>query len=184
MKNNMLKLAFAFLTIGTICTSLSAQSLKLGHLNSQELLASMPGTKAADQKLQEFNKSLEGQLKSMSTEYQGKVEQFKGQEASMAEAIKQAKIKEIQDLEARIQEFQQNAQESIQKKKQEFYSPVLKQAEEAIKSVAKENNYSYILDVSAGTVLYSHDSDNIMALVKKKLGLTAATPAPATPPAK
>jgi outer membrane protein len=183
MMNKFFKLAFVIFTASAITSTVQAQALKLGHLNSQELLASMPGTKAADQKLQEFNKTLEGQLKSMSTEYQGKVEQYKGQEASMAEAIKQAKVKEIQDLEARIQEFQQSAQESIQKKKQEFYSPVLKQAEEAIKSVAKENGYSYILDVSAGTVLYSHDSDNIMALVKKKLGLSA-TAAPTGPIAK
>ncbi len=64
------------------------------------------------------------------------------------------------------------------KKKEEIYSPVLKQAEEAIKSVAKENGYSYILDTSAGAVLYSQDSDNIAPLVKKKLGLSAATAAP------
>jgi outer membrane protein len=171
MMNKILTVALGLFTAFTVNSNGFAQALKLGHLNSQELLASMPGTKAADQKLQEFNKTLESQLKSMSTEYQTKVEQFKSQEASMAEAIKQAKIKEIQDLEARIQEFQQSAQESIQKKKQEFYSPVLKQAEEAIKAVAKENGYSYILDTSAGAVLYSHDSDNIMAIVKKKLGL-------------
>ncbi len=177
--NKLSKLALVLFSVGILNSSASAQALKLGHINSQELLASMPGTKAADQKLQDFNKTLEGQLKLMSTEYQGKVEQFKSQETSMADAIKQSKVKEIQDLEGRIQEFQQSAQESVQKKKEEFYSPVLKQAEEAIKTVAKENGYSYIFDTSAGAVLYFHDSDDIASLVKKKLGLSATTtPAP------
>lgn len=177
--NTLSKLALVIFSVGILSSSAYAQALKLGHINSQELLAAMPGTKAADQKLQDYNKTLESQLKLMSTEYQGKIEQYKSQEASMADAIKQSKIKEIQDLEGRIQEFQQSAQESIQKKKEEIYSPVLKQAEEAIKAVAKENNYTYIFDTSAGAVLHSTDSDNILALVKKKLGLSAAPPAPA-----
>ncbi len=179
--NKLFKLALLLLSVFGFSSSLSAQTIKLGHINSQELIASMPGTKTADQSLQEFNKTLEGTLKSMSTEYQTKIDQFKSQEPSMAEAIKQSKIKEIQDLEGRIQAFQQQAQEDSQKKKEEFYGPVLKQAEEAIKTVAKENGYSYILDTSAGAVLYSQDSDNIMALVKKKLGLPATA---ATPPKK
>ena len=67
--------------------------------------------------------------------------------------------------------FQQTAQESIQKKKEEIYGPILKKAEDAIKEIAKEKSYSYIFDTSLGTVIYAQDSDNILALVKAKLGL-------------
>jgi outer membrane protein len=47
----------------------------------------------------------------------------------------------------------------------------LKKAEEAINSVAKENKFSYIFDASAGTLLYAQDSDDVMPMVKTKLGL-------------
>ena len=43
--------------------------------------------------------------------------------------------------------------------------------QQAIADVAKENGYSYIFDVSAGALLYQPDSDDILPLVKKKLGL-------------
>ena len=69
--------------------------------------------------------------------------------------------KELEDLGNRIQDFQQTAQESIQKKKEELYGPILKKAEAAIKDIAKEKGYSYIFDTSLGTVLYAQDSDNI-----------------------
>jgi hypothetical protein len=38
--------------------------------------------------------------------------------------------------------------------------------------VAKENKYTYILNSIEDVVLYSEPSDDIMPLVKKKLGIT------------
>jgi len=151
---------------------LYAQStLKFGHINSTQLLSQMPDTKAADSSLQKFGASLESQLKTMSAEYQGKIADFKSKEGSMADPIREAKIKEISDLEERIQSFQESAQSSMQKKKEELYTPILKKAEEAINSIAKEKGYSYIFDSSAGTLLFAQESDDIMSLVKGKLGL-------------
>ena len=148
-----------------------AQTLKFGHINSAELLSLMPQTKSADSALKKFSEQLESQLKTMSSEYQGKIQDYQSKEALMADAIKQTKVKEITDLETRIQDFQQTGQESIQKKKEDLYSPVLKKAQDAITSVAKENGYTYIFDISLGMVVYAQESNDISALVKKKLGL-------------
>ncbi|MFN9882854.1 MAG: OmpH family outer membrane protein, partial [Bacteroidota bacterium] len=63
------------------------------------------------------------------------------------------------------------AQEKLQTKKQEIYSPILKKAEDAVKAVAKENGYAYVFDTSIGAVIYAQDADDIMPLVKKKLNL-------------
>ena len=112
-------LVSAFCLLGA--TQSKAQSPKFGHINSAELLASMPEIKVADKTLQDFNASLESQLKTMTTEYQTKVQAYQSQQAAMADPIKEAKVKEITDLEARIQEFQQTAQESAAKKKEELY---------------------------------------------------------------
>lgn len=154
-----------------------AQTTKIGHVNSAELLSMMPETKAADGELQKFGQSLESQLKTMGAEYQSKVEEYKSKEALMADPIKQSKEKEIMDLQQRIQEFQQSAQESIQKKKEELYAPILKKAEDAITEVAKEGSYTYILDSSLGVVLYKIDANDIGPMVKKKLGLPLTSPA-------
>ncbi len=156
-----------------LCSAFStyAQNLKFGHINSTELLAMLPETKLADSTLQKFGMSLESQLKTMSAEYQSKINEYRANEATMPDPVKQAKAKEINDLEGRIQEFQDDAQQSIQKKKEDLYSPIVKKAEDAIQAVAKEKNYSYILDTSVGVVLFAQDSDDIMPLVKSKLGL-------------
>ena len=131
----------------------------------------MPETKAADSAAVKYRKSLEEQMKIMTAEYQNKLESYQRQGGTMDAAIKATKEKELEDLGSRIQDFQQTAQESIQKKKEELYGPILKKAEDAIKAVAKEKSYSYIFDTSAGVVLYAQDSDDIMNLVKAKLGI-------------
>ncbi len=120
----------------------NAQGAKFGHINSAELLASLTEVKDADKKLQEFAASLENQLKLMTNEYQQKVQAYQSQAANMADPIKDAKVKEISDLEGRIQEFQQTAQESVSKKKEELYSPILKKTEDVIVEIAKEKGYA------------------------------------------
>jgi outer membrane protein len=151
--------------------NLQAQSLKFGHINSADLIQMMPETKAADTAQSKYRKSLEDQMKTMTAEYQNKLQAYQSQSATMQEAIKQTKEKELEDLGTRIQDFQQTAQESIQKKKEELYGPILKKAEDAIKAVAKEKSYAYIFDTSAGVVLHAQESDDIMSFVKAKLGI-------------
>ncbi len=166
-----------------IGTTVAQAQLKFGHINSAELLAMMPEIKAADKQLQDFGAQLESQLKTMTGEYQTKLQDYQSKEALMADAIKQTKEKEIIDLQTRIQEFQQTAQQSIEKKKEELYAPILKKAEDAITGIAKENGFAYIFDTSVGSVVYGQESDNIMAVAKKRLGI-ADTGAPVAAPKK
>ncbi len=168
MKKSLLIIAVC---AGLCSANAYSQNLKLGHINSTQLLTFMPETKVADSALQKFGSSLESQLKTMNAEYESKINEYKKDDASMAEPIRSARIKEITDLEDRIQDFQQSAQQSIQKKKEELYSPIIKKADEAIKTVAKDKGYSYIFDSSVGVLLYAMEGDDIMALVKTKLGL-------------
>lgn len=174
---------FTILLLVSLFTVLgaNAQGAKFGHINSAELLASLTEVKDADKKLQEFAASLENQLKLMTNEYQQKVQAYQSQAANMADPIKDAKVKEISDLEGRIQEFQQTAQESVSKKKEELYSPILKKTEDVIVEIAKEKGYAYVFDTSAGAVIYGQPSDDMMEMVKKKLASTPAATTPAAP---
>ncbi|MBK8846940.1 MAG: OmpH family outer membrane protein [Bacteroidetes bacterium] len=152
-------------------TTVQAQTIKLGHINSNQLLSAMPETKKADSVLTKFGQSLQSQLEMMTNEYQSKAKDLDEKQASMIEAVRDAKIKELNDLETRIREFQQSAQDNASKKKEEIYAPIIKAAEDAIKSVAKEKGYTYIFDSGVGVLLYSNESDDILPMVKEKLKL-------------
>ena len=107
----------------------------------------------------------------MTAEYQESVQDYQSNEASYTDLIKQDKIAEITGLEQRIQAFQQNAQQSLQKKEQELLEPILSKARSAIEEVAVEGNFTYIFDKSVGSILYAKESENVLSLVKKKLKL-------------
>lgn len=158
---------FLFLTV--LVFSSSAQ--KFGHIDSGALIQMMPQTKEADSILKRFGESLDSQLKGMTSEYQSKLQSYQSKADSLPDAIRNTKEKELRDLGGRIEDFQQTAQESIQKKKEEVFGPILKKAEDAIKTIAKEKAYAYIFDTSLGSVIYAQDSDNLMDQVKAKLGL-------------
>ena len=117
--SKILKLSVIVLIL--VSVKLNVQAQKFGHINSTQLLQLMPETKNADTTIQKFGASLENQLKTMTAEYQNKIQDYKTKEQSMADPIKDAKLKEISDLEQRIQDFQESAQSSIQKKKEEVY---------------------------------------------------------------
>lgn len=161
-----------FLAAGLMISSFAfAQSPKLGYINSRELLETMPEIKKADSNLQIYAKSFQDQLQTMSKEFEKKGQDYQAQEKTMTDAVKEVKMKELQDLQNRIESTNQSAQDKVAKKKEELYSPILDKADKAIKEVAKEKGYDYIFDASAGMLLYAKDGDNILALVKAKLGI-------------
>lgn len=164
--NSILLITVLFIGMGI--TEISAQS-KVAHINSNELLESMPEKAVLATKVQDFAKRLENQLVAMSQEYELKVQDFQKQQGVMTEAIKQIKVKEITDLENRIQKFQQDAQIDLQNEESRLLQPLIDRLKKAINDVAADKGYDYVLDTSLGVILYSKDSDDLMSLVKKKL---------------
>jgi outer membrane protein len=150
--------------------SASAQQ-KFGHVDSDELLEMMPEKAEAEKQMEAFAKEFQGALESMAKEYESKVADYQAKEKDMTNLVKQSKVKEITDLERRIQEFQSQAQGEIQKKEQELLAPIIEKARKAIDAVATEKGYTYVFDNSSGVLLFAKDSENLMAEVKAKLGL-------------
>ncbi len=147
------------------------KTVKLGHINSSDLMQIMPGKDSALAQLQAEMNIVEGELKAMQEELQNKYNDYQERRAQMTDLIRSTKEQEIRDLDQRIQTYQQNAKQKLQEKETELLQPIIDRAKQAIADVAKENGYTYVFDTAAGTLLYQQDSDDIFALVKKKLGL-------------
>ena len=131
----------------------------------------MPESKAMQTELESFAKGLESQLMAMQSEGETKLAEYQQNEATMSDLLKQDKVRELESIQQRILEFQQNAQQALAAKEQELLSPILDKARKAIEDVAKEGSYTYIFDASTGNILYADESENILPLVKTKLGL-------------
>lgn len=153
--------------------SLFAQDAKLGHVNFQEVVSVMPELDKIEKTIADLNAQWKTVLTKMQDEYTAKIKEYQDKQATMAEGIKQVLMGEIQDIEQRINTYQQSSYTDLQKKQQELVAPVLEKVKKAIKDVGTENNFTYIFDMSGQSILYnSPKSNDITPLVKKKLGLT------------
>jgi len=150
---------------------MAQKTVKLGHINSNDLMQIMPGRDSAQTVLQAEVQELETTLKTMQSEMEKRYNEYMENQSGWTELIRNTKQREIQDMGARIQEFQENAQKQLQQREQELLKPIIDRAKKAIEDVAAEGGYSYIFDSGVSALLYSPESDDIMPLVKKKLGL-------------
>ena len=171
----MKKLAKLFaiiaLIIGCSFASQAQNSVKIGHIDFNTLLAAMPGIDSVKIKLQKFQQTLSDKLDNLSAELENKYLDYQSKSATMPESIKKSTEKELSDLQGRIDAFKGSAQQDYQAKQQELVAPFIEKAKTAIKDVAKENKYTYVLNAIEDVVLYKDETDDIMPLVKKKLGI-------------
>ncbi len=143
---------------------------KFGHINTQELFSLMPEVNTVRLQMDTIQGQYETQYALMQEEFQKKVQDYQSQEASMADAIKQIRQQELQEMQQRIQLFLQTAEQDIQKKQQELLAPIHEKMAKAIKSVGEKEGYTYIFD-SAAMVHISADASDVLPSVKKELGI-------------
>ena len=114
-------------------------------------------------------------LHNITIELNNKLQEYENNKDSYTDFIRQTKEDELNDLNQRIQQFRANAQQEITQKQADFFQPIVQKARSAIREVAKENGLIYIFDVSenvgALVLYYSEESQDILSLVKKKLGI-------------
>ncbi len=153
-------------------TSTQAQTnAKFGYINSAKLLEKIPERTKLEKELDAYRKKLEDEIQTMVTEYTTKVQEYQNNESTMSDLIKQSKESEIREMEKRIQTFRQTADVDFQNKQTELFNPLLEKAQKAIEKVGDDNGYTYIFDVSMGTLLYYKKGDNLQSLVEKELGI-------------
>jgi outer membrane protein len=166
----MMKRIILAMAIFSMALVLHAQ--KFGHVSSDVLVQAMPEYDSARVKLQNLQKQYEVELEQIQVEINKKIEEFNKNEATMSNLIKEAKASEIQEMQVRLQNFSQTAQQDLQQQQGVLIQPVMEKARTAIEAVAKENGLLYVFDLSAGNPIYtSEESLDILPLVKAKLGL-------------
>jgi outer membrane protein len=145
-------------------------TLKIGHVDIAEILAALPARDSAATVLDKETKELQSTYDEMTVVYNKMLDDYEKSQATLTEIVKKNKESELMDKEKRIQEFQQNASTTLQKRNSELIQPILNRIIKAVDKVAGENGFTYILDVSKGSVVYtSKESQNINQLVLKIL---------------
>jgi outer membrane protein len=176
MKNKFTILLLSLVT--GFVFSAKAQHLKIGYADPNYIMENMPDTKKIQAELQVYQKQLDNQLQAKYKDYQEKAAALEQGGSMMATSVKEDKIKELSFLEQSIKDFEQKAQEDLQKKQMVLVDPLLDKIQKAIDAVAEEHAYTYIFSTAAqyggsSIILFKKNkNEDISDLVLKKLGIT------------
>lgn len=144
----------------------------VAHINTTEILTSMPETAKAEQELTAYRQELENQINAMGEEYLKKVQEYEAAQDSLSDLMKTTKQNEILDMQNRIQMFQENAEKELVNKQIALYTPIREKLQKAVRAVTLEQGYTYMMDISSGAIVYiGDDAIDATPLVKKRLGL-------------
>jgi outer membrane protein len=166
----------------------SASAQKVGYIDTDLLIGIMPEAAKVDAELKAYQDALGLQGQDLAKEADAKAAQYLKDSATLTPSMKEIKKNEILDLYQKVQNWNQIAQDKYNQKAQEKIGPIRTKAFEAIKTVAKEKGYGYVLDMSTGAILVAPPGDDLLPSVKAKLGIKDApatnTPATTTPKTK
>jgi len=146
-----------------------SQKQKIGHVNTQEILQSLYIKDSIQFKLVDFQKVLENESRRIQSElYNEQIELEKLKDSLPTEIFNQRYQRLMSDSKRFQEETLPQMQNSLKNKELFYIAPIEKKITEAIQKIAKNNSFTYIINLEA--TLYAGGQD-ITKLVRLELGL-------------
>ena len=162
---------FILLMFFGFTVNLPAQQ-KYGHINSNDILVAMPEYKQLTNTLDNKRKEYTTQLQTMYKDYEQKVKEVNDYGAAMMEAVREERLKEIEGLQTKISNFQENADAELERLQTKLLKPLNDKYLKIVQAVAKENGYAYVFDIASGSIVYHPETaGDVTEMVKKKMGI-------------
>lgn len=124
-------------------------SLKIAFLSSRQILQQTPGYSAAEST---FNREVQGfrdEVQKLQQQLDSAMRAFDRQSIGLSPTAKEAKQKELQQLQQRFEQRSNDLQTRAQQREQELLQPIQSRVNAVIQGVRAEGNYAIIFDADA-----------------------------------
>lgn len=150
----------------------SAQTLKIGLVDQNEIVSKMPDTAAAQKQIEEVSKKYDEEYNKLGEEMKRMYDELQNMKQDELPAIRERKTREFSDYQQKIQQFEQQAMNDLQKMQADLMNPIIQKVRAAIEAVGKEGGYSLIQDKNPQiTIYFEAPVVDITPDVKAKLGI-------------
>ena len=143
---NIMKKLFFIAAMAMVSFAATAQDFKFGYVNYSELVQLMPEMDTVREQLEAQERETYETLGAMYEEYQTKAQQFQQKESTWTPAIRDSKMKELQEIEARFQESQQIFSQELQQMQQVLQAPVMEKAQNTVVELAKAKGLAFVFE--------------------------------------
>ena len=169
-----------FLLLLMIVAPMSVFAQKFGHFASMDVILVMPEYAKAQTDIDTMRKQYEEEIKRASDEFQKKFAEYQQEQKTLPANIQERRQKELQDLSEKGMQFQQDAQQQLEKAYGEMMEPIYKKLDNAVKEIGKAGGYTYLFDLNRTQIPYINEatSKDVTNDIKTKLGISlSAVPA-------
>ncbi len=150
----------------------SAQTFKLGLADVDAILAAMPETTEANNKLQEVSTKYDEENRKLFEEMKRMYDELANLDESTPAGIRERKTRDFNEYQQKIDQFQQSATQDLQKLQNDLMQPIMQKIRTAIEAVGMEGGFSLVQTYSPQLVLYmAAPTVDITNDVKAKLGI-------------
>tara|TARA_B110000091_G_scaffold203845_1_gene237756 strand:+ start:2128 stop:2655 length:528 start_codon:yes stop_codon:yes gene_type:complete len=154
-----------------LISSIALAQSKVGTVNSDYLLSVMPEGKIVVKLTKGYAERLDSVFALKVAAYQNSLTEFRDLADSISQDAKTVKLIEIQKFEAEVNKAKEAGTQLMRQKENELMRPLYKKLGEAIRAVAKENNYTQVLTLQGNEFAYIDSNFDITELVMVKLNI-------------
>ena len=145
------------LFVATLVLSLpgavAAQGLKIGYINSQDILAQAPGAQEAKNQFDADMVTYRAEVEQLRSDLETLVRQYEQQQALLSPSARQTRETDIRAKQQAYQERVAAIDERAGLRQQELVQPVMDRINTVIEEIRAEGSYALIVDVSSGAVV-------------------------------
>lgn len=167
-------LSLSFLLLLTL-SSVQAQ-MKIGYTNAELVLLLMPEYKTVDQQIrtaqQKYQETINIKRQYLESKMQEYQEQMQG--GTLSQEDVQKRQQDLLNLQKEIEDYIEDAETQMQKKRTELLEPLANKLKTAIEEMAKEKGYDYVINANLGggsILLHMPLEHDITIPLLKKLGV-------------
>jgi outer membrane protein len=121
---------------------------KIGHINSQKLLDTLPSRKEAVKQLRSFEEAGINELQEMEADLEKAYRKYMADQGTLTPVMRQYEEERIQKKQQALQMREQELQQQISMLGNELNAPILKRVQKAVDIVADRKKFNYIIDES------------------------------------
>lgn len=162
------KLIFVLAVAIALPVAVNAQ--KFGIVNADEIVNILPEFKAMQDQIAEASKRYEDEFKKLTEEFDKKYTEFQALPQDTPDSIKERRLAELQELDGKMQQFRNTAQQDLQRQQQTLLAPIEQKIVDAINAVGSEGGYTFIFQEGMASYV-GKDVINVTEEVKAKLGV-------------
>jgi outer membrane protein len=159
--------------IALMCPALMVAQSKIGHINSEQIMQTLPEAQDAQKSLDNMVQQWETEIQKMQADWKKKFDEYDKKKLILTDQARADREKELRDLEAGIadyrnKKFGQNGE--LFQKQTEVMKPIQNKMFKILDDIAKEDGYDYIFDKSGEILLlYANDKNDLTQQVLKRM---------------